>query len=301
MLNMYELTTFVTVISEGSMTAAADKLFLTQPAVSQQIRNLEQDLGVEILVRGTRQVKPTLQGEILYDYSKKILQLVNQTELAIKTMSARLEGHMRVGTLNSIGLQIVSPIVGRLLKHNPKLQIKIDYNDGQDLVNSFRKGELDILILPDYEKEYGETVEGAEKMLLQSEEMWLVGPGRDSKIPKKISFAQYTNMPVVTFDGEYPGFKKKIDELTKKFNLNIHPVFQSSNVGTLKKVIESGLGWGFLPSHSIRKQVKMGRMIHVAVEELTYDISLTYYYRKGMENNPIKDVFFQALQHQERM
>ena len=57
MLNLYQLTTFVTVISEGSMTAAADKLFLTQPAVSQQIRNLEEELGVELLVRGVRQIK----------------------------------------------------------------------------------------------------------------------------------------------------------------------------------------------------------------------------------------------------
>ncbi|MGE0633042.1 MAG: LysR family transcriptional regulator [Pseudobdellovibrionaceae bacterium] len=301
MLNMYELTTFVTVISEGSMTAAADKLFLTQPAVSQQIRNLEQDLGVEILVRGTRQVKPTLQGEILYDYAKKVLQLVNQTELAIKTMSARLEGHMRVGTLNSIGLQIVSPIVGRLLKHNPKLNIKIDYNKGEDLVESFRQGQLDILILPEFEKEYGESLPGAEKKLLQNEEMWLVGPGRDSSVPKKISFAQYTQMPIVTFTGEYPAFHKKVADLTQKFGLKVQSVFESSNVGTLKKVIESGLGWGFLPSHSIRKQVKMGRMTRVVVEELSYDISLMYYYRQSMENNPIKEVFFQALQHQERM
>ena len=78
MLNLYQLTTFVTVISEGSMTAAADKLFLTQPAVSQQIRNLEEELGVELLVRGVRQIKATPQGEILYEHSRKILHHVQQ-------------------------------------------------------------------------------------------------------------------------------------------------------------------------------------------------------------------------------
>ena len=57
MLNLQQLSTFVTVISEGSMTAAADKLFLTQPAVSQQIRNLEEELGVDLLVRGVRQAR----------------------------------------------------------------------------------------------------------------------------------------------------------------------------------------------------------------------------------------------------
>ncbi len=72
MLNLQQLSTFVTVISEGSMTAAADKLFLTQPAVSQQIRNLEEELGVDLLVRGVRQIKSTPQGEVLYEHAKRI-------------------------------------------------------------------------------------------------------------------------------------------------------------------------------------------------------------------------------------
>ena len=61
-MNFQQLTTFCTVLSEGSMTAAAEKLYLTQPAVSQQIRNLEDELSVELLVRGSRQAKATAQG-----------------------------------------------------------------------------------------------------------------------------------------------------------------------------------------------------------------------------------------------
>ena len=119
MLNLYQIQSFVTVISEGSMTGAADKLFLTQPAISQQIRNLEDDLGVELLVRGVRQIKPTLQGEVLYDYAKKILQMAQQAEIAVRAMGAELKGQLRVGTLNSIGVHLMSSIVARLLKHNP--------------------------------------------------------------------------------------------------------------------------------------------------------------------------------------
>ena len=63
-MNLQQLTTFCKVLSEGSMTAAAEKLFLTQPAVSQQIRALEDEMGVSLLVRGVRQVKPTMQGQL---------------------------------------------------------------------------------------------------------------------------------------------------------------------------------------------------------------------------------------------
>ncbi|MGE5085139.1 MAG: LysR family transcriptional regulator, partial [Bacillota bacterium] len=127
MKNLYQLTTFVTVISEGSMTAAADKLYLTQPAVSQQIRNLEEDLGVELLVRGVRQIKATPQGEVLFDYAKKIIHLTQQAEIAIKSIGNQMKGQLRIGTLNSIGLHLMSPIVGRLMRHNPDLSLKIDY------------------------------------------------------------------------------------------------------------------------------------------------------------------------------
>ena len=75
MLNLSQLQTFVMVASEGSMTAAADKLFLTQPAVSQQMKNMEDDLGVELIVRGSKQIKMTAQGEILYEHAKKLLSL----------------------------------------------------------------------------------------------------------------------------------------------------------------------------------------------------------------------------------
>ena len=92
-MNLQQLTTFCTVLSEGSMTAAADKLYLTQPAVSQQIRNLEDELGVELLERGVRRVKATLQGQLLYDYAKRILNLTQQAEVAIQTMSQEVAGH----------------------------------------------------------------------------------------------------------------------------------------------------------------------------------------------------------------
>ncbi len=111
-MNLQQLATFCRVISEGSMTAAAEKLNLTQPAVSQQIRALEDELGVPLLVRGVRQVKPSIQGQLLYDYAKKILFLTQQAEVAIHTFSQELAGEIRIGTTSAFGLHLVSPVVG---------------------------------------------------------------------------------------------------------------------------------------------------------------------------------------------
>jgi DNA-binding transcriptional LysR family regulator len=297
MMNLYQLQSFVTVISEGSMTAAADKLFLTQPAISQQIKNLEDDLGVELLVRGVRQIRPTLQGEVLFDYAKKVLQLSQQAEIAVKTMGAELKGQIRVGTLNSLGVQLISPIVSRLLKYNPKLSIKIDYDLGENIIKAYENKELDVVILPDTESQYGKTLI-ADKKFLMKEEMWLVGSGRDTEIPQQISLAEIKKHPVINFTKEYPQFNEQIEKNLAHSNIKLEPAFESTNVGTLKRVIESGLGWGFLPSLSIKKQVKMGRLTHVHVKDFTFDLEFFYYSRK--EADKVVEVFYHALQGQER-
>jgi LysR family transcriptional regulator, transcriptional activator of the cysJI operon len=288
------------VISEGSMTGAADKLFLTQPAISQQIRNLEDDLGVDLLVRGVRQIKPTLQGEVLFDYAKRILQLSQQAEVAVKAMGAELKGQLRVGTLDSIGVQLMSPIVSRLLKYNPELNIKVEYGKGDDLIAKYKREEIDVLILPDTQVEFHEELERTEKKFLFKEEMWLVGTGKDIEIPKQITVSEYTRYPVILFSGEYPGFNKALGKALHDAKVESAPTFESTNVGTLKRVIESGLGWGFLPSSAIKKQVRMGRLIHVHMKEFTYEVDFCFYSKKAAELKSITEVFFQALQQQER-
>lgn len=300
MMNLYQLQSFVTVISEGSMTAAADKLFLTQPAISQQIRNLEDDLGVELLVRGVRQIKPTLQGEVLFDYAKRILQMSQQAEVAVKAMGAELKGQLRVGTLDSVGVQLMSPIASRLLKHNPELNIKIEYGKGEDLIRRYNKGELDVLILPNSETEYGAQLTETDQKFLFKEEMWLVGTGKDSDMPKQISIDQYVQYPVILFSGEYPHFNESLTKLLSDHQVSGTPTFESTNVGTLKRVIESGLGWGFLPSLSIKKQVRMGRLTHVHMKGFEYSVEFFFYWKKAAELKSITEVFFQALQTQER-
>ncbi len=301
MLNFHQLTTFVTVISEGSMTAAADKLYLTQPAVSQQIRNLEEELGVELLVRGVRQIKATPQGEILYEHARRILQQVQQAEIAVKSIGAELKGNIKIGTLSSIGLHLISPIIGRLMRHNPDLQVRVDYDYGDDLIKNFKKGALDIVILPDSKVEFGVEMDAqVESKFLTKEEMWLVGSGKETEIPVQISVDQLGEYPFVNFIDEYPGFIKLLQDKMRTMNRDLHPIFESSNVGTLKRVIETGLGWGFLPAHSIRKQVRSGRMVRVHISDFSYEVNMMFHFKK---NSPIKtlcETFYQAISAQEK-
>ncbi len=299
-MNFQQLKTFCTVLSEGSMTAAAEKLFLTQPAVSQQIRNLEEELNVDLLVRGSRQAKATTQGQILYDYAKRIIAMNEQAQVAIQTVGEAIQGTLRIGTLNSLGLYIISPVVGLFLKHNSQLNIKLDYDDGLTLIDLFHKDQLDVIIIPNAKNEYQVDLENANKKLLMKDEMWLVGTGKDLDIPSDIEMSEINKKPVVRLSEKFPSFQRTLNKKLDDNQCHIQPVFETTNVGTIKRVIESGLGWGFLPAHSIRKHVRSGRMSVIPISDFQYPMDVKFYSKKteNSKRNLVFDVFYRALLQQ---
>jgi DNA-binding transcriptional LysR family regulator len=297
-MNLQQLITFSTVISEGSMTAAAEKLYLTQPAVSQQIRNLEDELGVGLLDRGSRHAKPTVQGQLLYDYAKRIIALTQQAQVAIQTMGEGVKGSLRIGTLNSLGLQLISPAISAFMKHNAKISVSLQYQDGAEVFKALTRGELDVAILPEVVTEYGKDAEGFTSQPLLKDEMWLVASGRDTTVPDEASVADLASRPYMRLTERYEGFEKKLKEALDAKGIKLKPAFETNNVGTLKRAIESGLGWGFLPSHAIRKQVRMGRLTAVDIPECSHSMNVQYYSKATPESAQAIEVFYRALKQQ---
>lgn len=280
------------------MTAAAQKLFLTQPAISQQVRQLEEDLGVNLLVRGSRKTKATPQGALLYDYASRIISLAKNAELAIQSMGAEVAGPLRVGTLNSLGLHLISPVFSIFLKNNKKVSLNLTYGEGSEMLKALESGEIDMLILPDAESEYGGTPKNKEAHLIGRDELWLVCSGKEQQFPSRIQLKDFASQPIVHYSNEYSGFEKTLEKEMKKLGLPLRPVFETSNVGSLKRVIEAGLGWGFLPAHSIRKQINQGRMKRVMVEDFSYTVNLICYFSKAQSNVKTTEVFLNILKQQ---
>jgi DNA-binding transcriptional LysR family regulator len=297
-MNLQQLVTFSTVISEGSMTAAAEKLYLTQPAVSQQIRNLEDELGTQLLDRGSRHARPTVQGQLLYDYAKRIIALTQQAQVAIQTVGEGVTGSLRIGTLNSLGLQLISPAIGSFMKHNSKIAISLVYKEAGEVFKALSSGQLDVAILPDVTTEQNAETKGLSSRPLFKDEMWLAASGRDATVPEQAKVSELVTRPYMRLTERYEGFDRLLKSNLDKEKLTLQPTFETNNVGTLKRVIENGLGWGFLPSHSIRKQVKMGRLSVVNMRDLEYSVSIEYYHRVDAATEQAVDVFYRALKQQ---
>ncbi len=137
---------FVTVVEEKSFTEASEKLFISQSAVSQQIKALENELGVSLLVREKRSFRPTPTGEYFYAQSKNILKEVE--ELRVKTVEIGSEdvseSRLRVGYLSNFSGPELSLAVGRFSEIYPDIQIEIVSGTHEELYLGMLKGTIDM-------------------------------------------------------------------------------------------------------------------------------------------------------------
>lgn len=281
------------------MTAAASKLSITQPAVSQQIRQLEKDFGVKLLSRNARKVKPTVQGQIFYETSNKILNLIQKTRNSIQAISLNLSGEkINVSTINSIGLHLVSPIIDNFLKLNNKMRLALLYGTGEAVIQRMQKGELDVVIMPDLRQEYGSDFPQFQKTPLFKDSIYLVGSGKDQSLPKSLTLKDLEKLRLIQVENHYLAFQNLFQRQIREQNLSIEPSFQCDNVGTVKRVIESGLGCGFLPAHSIHKQIRLGRLKVIELEGFDYSVNVNFYHRPDANKDKIIEILRLLIQQQ---
>ena len=334
-MNIDMLKTFCSVVTEGSMTTAGSKAAFSQPAVTRHIRELEKEFGAKLLHRKSqRKIRLTAQGQLLYENAHRILSLLERAKSSIQAVSLDLAGEsISAITLNSLGLYLISPIIGNFLRLNDNMKLSLLYGNGRDIIRSMQRNAVDIALAPDLRKEYGTELPQFKKICLFTDYMYFVGSGRDKTLPDSMSlqdifkrrlacmdeslypsFQSYLFNKIREEGGDAPrnepnlaGFSEGGAEAGANANVNVNPgggkeavrpSFESDNAGTLKRVIEHGLGWGFLPAHSIKKQLRAGRLSHIPVEGVSYSMEINLYWRPNPKKEQIINILTKMIQKQ---
>ena len=302
-MDFQHLQTFCSVVSEGSMTLAASRLKITQPAVSQQVRYLEKEFGVKLLVRDSRKIQPTIQGQLLYQTANKVLNQIGNVKHSIKAISLNLSGeNMNLSTINSIGLFLVSPVISSFLKLSQDMKLSLFYGIGEVVIQRMKKKEVDLVIMPDLRQEYGRDFPLYKKTFLLKDSLYFVGSGKDQNLPKSIFFKDLSKFRLIQVENHFPNFENSFQNKIKDLKKPIDISFRSDNVGTVKRVIESGLGCGFLPGHSIHKQLRLGRLKVINIEDFNYSVNLNFYSRiYGNKKDKMMEALSLIIQQQAQL
>lgn len=138
---------FAAIAREGNISRAAKRLGLSQPALSKQLGELEDELGQPLLTRGARAVKLTAKGMVFRQRADEILSLVDRTAREVSCAASKLSGRITLGAAETFGFAHVAAALAELQRKNPAVSFHLVSGNAEDLAGRVQKGELDLALL----------------------------------------------------------------------------------------------------------------------------------------------------------
>ncbi|ETI58777.1 nitrogen assimilation transcriptional regulator NAC [Marinomonas profundimaris] len=265
-MNLTRLKYFVKIVDIGSLTQAAEVLFIAQPALSQQLATLEGELKQQLLIRTKRGVTPTEAGKILYAHAQVILRQCEQAMGDVLASSKALTGNVSVGLAPGTAASTLSwPLLKRVREKHPGIILYLNENFGTTLSELIMSGRMDMGVL------YGDKViHGLSFVPLVKEPLYLVSsPNRDlphSDVPLK-EVAQWN----LLMPRKYNVVRKLVDQACLSIGVTPNIIAEIESTTTLTAAIENDLGVTILPESaaialSDQTEAKLCRIISPIVE-----------------------------------
>ena len=270
-MNLKNLEAFYWVVTLNSFNKAAKKLQTTQPAVSQKITSLENDLGFKVLDRSFRQLKPTHKGMTLFKYAEKFMRL--ETDLVAElTENHHLTGTIRLGVSETIVYTWLVEYIEKVQKEFPKVSVEIVVDLTPNLQEGVRTGDLDMAFL------LGPTLafECVEQALCDFELSFLAAPSFKGGVGQ-MSFKALMSHTILTYPKityPYKELKAKMKEQALDEPLSI----TSYSLATLLRLAEQGLGIAVVPTLTALKEITDGRLeiLNTPIQLKTFHFTSIY-------------------------
>lgn len=275
-MQLESLKMFCDVVETGSFSRAAQLNHVTQSAVSQQIRALENRYAQRLLSRSARQVTPTPAGERLFRGCKEILARFTEVEQEIREQATEVSGAATVSTIYSVGLHELQNIQRELLKTHPKVNVRLNYRRSDQVYDDVILGAADLGLVA-----YPQPRAGIDVIPFREDKLVVVMPPNHPLASKaKITMAALSQQPFISFDREAPS-RKGIDKLFRDKGVELTPTMEMDNVETIKRAVELGLGLSVLPLPSVQMELSTNSLVTKPFAEGSYTRPIGVLVRKG--------------------
>ena len=255
-MDIRQLEQFVAVYEEGSFSSAARRENCTQPALSVQIRNLEEEFGVALFTRSRRGVTPTVAGKRLYSRGLAILSAVADTRIAVRELSGDITGSITIGTVPSVSRSALPAALSRFTEAHPNVELTLDEAYGGTLTERVAAGELDFAVVTS-----AVSHEGIEATLLAEHEMALVsGPSSGFKPFDRVRLKDLPPLRMVLPTRRH-AIRQLIDTHIARAELVIESSIESDGLNTTLEYVRHS-GWSTLTAvASVIDTVESGTLI----------------------------------------
>lgn len=293
-MDIRKLEAFCKIVELGSFTKAAQAMQLSQPTVSEHIRNLEEGLGQKLVDRLGREVEPTPVGQLLYSYASRMLKLQQETMQAIVQYSGQFAGDLLIGASTIPGTYILPKIIKVFRQQYAEIKTTVQISGSRVVAQKVLDGEYDLGLVGAIWNE-----RGLEYQPLFTDTLVLV-TSADGCLHNKTSVPVHDILtePFV-FREQGSGTRKSIAQILeskghKESDLNKVAQFGSNEA--VKEAIKAGVGISMLSQRSITEEIERGALVALHLDEITGERPFYLVTRRNKALPPIASAFVKRLQ-----
>jgi len=244
-LNLDQLRSFVLVIETGSFSAAADRLGISQPAVSLQVRQLERRLSVRLIERVGKRAKATPAGMELLRHAQHIGSAVENAVDALADHASGVTGRVRLGTGATACLHFLPAVLRTLREQFPALSVVVSTGNTEDQARKVEENSLDLALV---------TLPAAGRALaampVLEDEFVAIGRADVAPLKARVAPADLGALPLVLFEPA-ANTRKLVDRWFAADGLQPQPVMELGSVEAMKEMVAAGLGYAIVPGMSM--------------------------------------------------
>ncbi|MFD0868125.1 LysR family transcriptional regulator [Paenibacillus residui] len=274
-MNINQLETLITISQTMSFRKAGEMLNLTQPAVSAQIKSLEDEFKT-VLIDRNQPVTLTDSGQVFLEHAYKILRTVEELKQKLSDLEHKPQGHINLGTTTSIAVQILPRVLSYFQDQYPLIKTTIHSMPTSQILSSVESGAIDIGIAYLFDKN-----PGLETSILYYDTFELVvSPDHPLAKSSHASVESLDRLPFIMLSPD-TAVRRFVDQLIRK--LNIHPqiVMELSSSEEVKRMVELNLGAAIISKMSISNEIRLGTLKMVNISELETPHPVGVIYKSG--------------------
>lgn len=234
-----------------SVSKAAEILLISQPAVSYQIKTLEEELGITLFVRTKKGVTLTEEGEILFSYVKKGIEAFYNGENALTNLKNLDYGNIRIGSSATVSKHVLMPYLEKFHKTYPNIEINITNNLTEELLKDLRNGNLDILILNMPMAEYKDL---SIKKIMNVQDIFVTNEYYYKKINGSINLKDLNKYPLL-FQKKPSNTREYLDKYLKENNTILTPKMEIVSYNLIMDFLKIGFGIGYATKEFIKPEL----------------------------------------------
>jgi len=274
-MELAELRVFLTVASERSFSRAATKLHRTQPAVSQAIRRLEEEVGERLFDRSSKDGTLTEAGRVLRDYAERLQRLSEEAQLSVRELRDLQRGRVLIGS-NEGGVHMLLPLIEKFRKDHSRILVDVRRVPARQVGIEVAQGSLDfgIMTFDPADKRLNAVPIGADELVL------LVYPGHPFAGRETVPMAEFAQETVIAHSDPSPAR----DQVLRQAELRHAPIniqIALPSLEGIKRAVEQKMGVALLPRRCALAELARGQLVAVKIPEVRLPRQVRLVYRKA--------------------